>query len=110
MNKGLASAFVLGAALACSACLRTVLVDETLAAARRASSSAETLQDYEAARELTYAGVGQLEGLYSLRPNNPDGLFLLTKAWVGVGQAFALDDYEAAVERDDELDAEYHRL
>ena len=35
---------------------------------------------------------------------------MLTKAWVGVGQAFALDDYEAALERDDELDAEYHQL
>jgi hypothetical protein len=45
-----------------------------------------------------------------LRPKNEDGLFLLTKAWCGVGQAFVLDDYELALEQDDELDAEYHRL
>jgi len=103
-------ALMLGLALACSSCLRDVMMDETLAAARRASRSAETLHDYEAARQLAYAGVGQLEGFHSLRPSNPDGLYLLTKAWVGVGQAFALDDYEEAVERDDEIDAEYHRL
>jgi hypothetical protein len=106
----LSFALVLGAALASSSCLRDVMMDETLAAARRASRSAETLHDYEAAKNLAYAGVGQLEGFYTLRPSNPDGLYLLTKAWVGVGQAFILDDYEQAVERDDEVDAEYHRL
>jgi len=91
-------------------CLRSIMLDETLAAARRASSSANTLHDYEAARALAYAGVGQLEGMRSLRPNNPDGLLLLTKAWTGVGYAFALDDHERALERGDEVDAEYHLL
>jgi tetratricopeptide (TPR) repeat protein len=103
-------ALLLGSALLGSGCLRDVMVDETLAAARRASASAETLHDFEAARGLAYAGVGQLEGLHSMRPANADGLYLLTKAWVGVGQAFALDDYERALERNDDLDAEYHRL
>jgi hypothetical protein len=93
-----------------SGCFRDVMVDETFAAARRASKQAETLQDFEMARSTTYAGVGQLEGLLWLRPNNETGLFMLTKAWVGVGQAFALDDYEAALERDDEDAAAYHQL
>jgi hypothetical protein len=91
-------------------CFRDVMVDETFAAARRASKQAETLHDFEMARDTTYAGVGQLEGLLWLRPHNETGLFMLTKAWVGVGQAFALDDYEAALERDDEAAAEYHQL
>jgi hypothetical protein len=93
-----------------SGCFRDVMVDETFVAARRASKQAETLQDFEMARSTTYAGVGQLEGLLWLRPNNETGLFMLTKAWVGVGQAFALDDYEAALEKDDEAEAEYHQL
>jgi len=93
-----------------SGCLQNVVVDETFAAARRASKQAETLQDFEIARQMTYAGVGQLEGLHWMRPSNPTGLFMLTKAWCGVGQAFVLDDYEQALERDDELDAEYHLL
>ena len=91
-------------------CLRNVVVDETFAAARRASKQAETLQDFETARTTTYAGVGQLEGLLWLRPHNETGLFMLTKAWVGLGQAFVLDDYEVALERDDESEAEYHQL
>jgi hypothetical protein len=91
-------------------CFRDVMVDETFAAARRASKQAETLHDFEMARSTTYAGVGQLEGLLWLRPHNETGLFMLTKAWVGVGQAFALDDYEAALEKDDEREAEYHQL
>ena len=91
-------------------CLRNVMVDETFAAAKRASKQAETLQDFEVARQMTYAGVGQLEGLFWLRPDNETGLFMLTRAWCGVGQAFALDDYEQALERDDELEAEYHQL
>src|SRR5262245_22282960 len=86
------------------------MVDETFKAARKAAASAETLQDFEAGRQATFAGVGQLEGLGWMRPENTDGLFLLMKAWCGVGQAFALDDYELALEKDDELEAEYHRL
>lgn len=90
--------------------MRDVLVDQTLKGARQASASAETIQDFEAARNVAYSGIGTLEGLYSLRNTNPDGLFLLTKAWCGVGQGFIMDDYEAALEREDEIQWKYHQL
>ena len=97
-------------ALLGSGCVQNVMLDGALGGAREASSSANTFHDYEQAREMAYAGVGQLEGMRSLRPDNPDGLFLLTQAWVGVGYAFAQDDQEAAIIRGDDVDAEYHRM
>jgi hypothetical protein len=87
-----------------------MVADTSFSVARAASVGIETVHDFEAAEKMAYSGLAQLESLHVLSPDNVDGLYLLVRAWTGVGQAFILDDYEAALERHDERMAEYHRL
>src|ERR1041385_2399614 len=87
-----------------------MVADTSFSVARAASAGVETIQDYEAGEQMAYSGLAQLESLHVLAPQNVDGLYLLVRAWTGVGQGFILDDYERAVERRDEDAAAYHRL
>jgi TRAP transporter T-component len=94
-----------------SGCISNKMVaDTSFSVARAASIGVETVQDFEAAEKMAFSGLAQLESLHVLAPDNTDGLYLLIRAWTGVGQAFILDDYERAVERHDDGDADYHRL
>lgn len=94
-----------------TACISDKMVaDTSFSAARRASRGIETLHDFEAAEKMSYSGLAQLESLHVLSPDNTDGLFLLVKAWTGVGQAFIEDEYEEALVRGDDETAEYHRM
>ena len=47
--------------------------------------------------------------MHALAPDNADALFLLTKGWTGAGFAFIEDDYEQAVDAENESLSEYHR-
>lgn len=87
-----------------------MVADTSFSVARDASIGVETVHDFEAAEKMAFSGLAQLESLHVLAPENVDGLYLLVRAWTGVGQAFILDDYEEALERRDERTAEYHRL
>jgi hypothetical protein len=87
-----------------------MVADTSFSVARSASSGIETVHDFEAAERMAYSGLSQLESLHVLSPQNEDGLYLLVRAWTGVGQAFILDDYEEAVEHHDDRMADYHRL
>jgi tetratricopeptide (TPR) repeat protein len=87
-----------------------MVADTSFSVAREASVGVETVHDYEAAEKMAYAGLAQLESLHVLSPENADGLYLLVRAWTGVGQGFILDEYERALERDDERAAQYQLL
>lgn len=112
MRTPSAAEFVLTALLPfVPGCISNKMVaDTSFSVARAASVGVETVHDFEAAEKMAYSGLAQLESLHVLSPENEDGLYLLVRAWTGVGQAFILDDYEQAVERHDDRMAEYHLL
>src|SRR5262249_31056141 len=110
MGKAPGMALVVAAiALAAPGCIKSALVNGQIKGTRDGSSSIDTLSDYEVARSIAYSGLGQFEGMHVLAPNNEDALFLLTKGWTATGFAFIEDDYEVAVDADDEPRAEYQR-
>jgi hypothetical protein len=90
-------------------CIRQAMLDGELQAARDASGALDTIDDYELARSAATGSLAQLEGMHLLAPDNPNGLFLLTKAWAGIGYAFIEDEMEAAEDKGDEALADYHR-
>jgi hypothetical protein len=94
--------------LTAAGCLKKVLVDGQVKGTRQASRRINTFHDFEIARSVAEAGMGQLEGMHELAPENADGLFLLTRGWAGVSSGFTEDDYEDAVARRDDVLSEYH--
>jgi hypothetical protein len=92
-----------------TACLKQILTDGQIAGTRKGSEGAQTLHDFEIARAMAYAGLGQFEGMHYLSRDNEDALYLLTRSWAGIGYGFVEDDYEIAYEKDDEVMSEYHK-
>lgn len=90
-------------------CIKKALLDGQIKGTRDGSAAVNTLHDYETARAVAQAGVGQLEGMHFLAPENTDALFLLTRSWSGLSFGFIEDDYEIAYEAGDELAAAYHQ-
>ncbi len=99
-----------GPALASSGCLKKALLDGQIKGTRTGSNAVNTLHDFEVAQAVARAGLGQLEGFHYLAPDNVDAVFLLTRGWAGATFGFTEDEYEIAVEKGDDLLAEYHRL
>jgi hypothetical protein len=87
-----------------------MVADTSFTVARAASSGVETVQDFDAGEKMAYSGLAQLESLHVLSPQNVDGLYLLVRAWAGVGQGFIMDEYEEALERNDQSKADYELL
>lgn len=87
-----------------------MVADTSFSVARASAAGVETVHDYEAAEKMAYGGLAQLESLHVLSPENVDGLYLLVRAWTGVGQGFIMDDYERAVEKGDDGGADYALL
>ncbi len=85
------------------------MLDGELQAARDASGALDAIDDYDLAREAASGSLAQLEGMHLLAPDNPNGLFLLAKAWAGIGYAFIEDDMEAAEDRGDDALADRQR-
>lgn len=96
-------------ALGSTGCVKKMILDSQIHATRIGAGAADTIGDYEVARGAASAGVMQFEGMHRLAPDNKDALFMLTRGWAGWGYAFAQDDYEVALLRDDEPTAEYHK-
>lgn len=96
-------------ALGNAGCVKKMMLDSQIRATRLGSGAADTIGDFEVARGAASAGVLQFEGMHRLAPDNEDALFMLTRAWTGWGYAFAQDDYEVALLREDEPAAEYHK-
>jgi hypothetical protein len=103
----LASLLLLG--IAPTGCLSAVIADGEISATRDASGVFNQIADYDLARSAASAGLVQFEGMHKLRPNNTDALFLLTQAWMGYGYGFPQEDYQDAVDRNDEEGAAYQK-
>src|SRR5262249_17756323 len=90
-------------------CIRKVLIDGQVSGTRRGADAVNTLHDFEVARAVARAGMGQLEGMYKLAPYNEDALLMLTRGWAGTTFAFTEDEYEEAQEGKDDAVTAYHR-
>ncbi len=89
---------------------KRALLDGTVKSTRAGSEAVNSLHDYDTAKNLAYAGLGQLEGFHHLAPDNTNALAMLTKSWGGTAFAFIQDDEEEALDRGDEEGARYHAL
>src|SRR6185295_12358153 len=105
---GHVAAILLATPIACG-CIKSTLLNGQIKGTRDGSIAIDTLSDFEIARSIAYAGLGQFEGMHELAPDNEDALFLLTKGWTATSFAFIEDDYEAAVDADDDARADYHK-
>ena len=83
-------------------CLDRIILDGTLQSTRQAARTFDTLSDLEVAKEGAGSSLVQLEGMWTLAPDNEDALFLLTQSWTGYASAFIEDAWEQAVDREDD--------
>lgn len=97
-----------GIAFGSTGCLKSILLKGQIQGTRQASAALNTLQDYGVAKTAGMAGLGQLEGMHWLAPDNGDALFMLTRGWAGISYGFLEDEYEQAYEAGDETQAEYN--
>lgn len=102
-------ALVLLLSLATSGCIRKSLIGGQIAGTRRAANAVDTLQDFEVAMATGRTGLGTLEALYKLMPNDENDLYLLAKAWSGATTAFTEDELEMAEEAKNDVLVAYHR-
>jgi hypothetical protein len=110
MRSNLLSALSLAVLLVGSTgCVKKMLTDGQIEATRQASSSFDTIGDYELAKSAAQAGLVQFEGMHQLAPDNNDALFMLTKGWTGYGFGFIEDELEAAQDRGDDDLVDYQR-
>ena len=110
MGTARVSLVIIGAlAAVTSGCIKSMLVSGQIKGTRDGAVAVDTLSDFEVARAVAYAGLGQFEGMHEIAPTNEDALFLLTKGWTATSFGFIEDDYEIAADADDETRAEYHR-
>jgi hypothetical protein len=87
---------------------RPMIFHDTLQWTSQGSEHFNTIHDYHVARDSAYAGIGQLEGLYRLVPDDENALFMLTRGWTSVAFGFIDDDREIAMEAKDDTLVEYH--
>jgi hypothetical protein len=110
MGKARASfGVVVAVAIAMFGCIKSMLLEGQIKGTRQGSTAIDTLGDFEVARSIAFSGLGQFEGMHELAPANEDALFLLTKGWTASAFAFIEDDYEIAVDAEDDARAEYQR-
>lgn len=110
LARGLGVLCLAGLGLTSTGCLKALLLKGQIKGTRDGSAAVNTLHDWEIARGVATAGIGQLEGMHKLAPDNTDALFMLTRGWAGVSFGFTEDDYEEAYEKGDDVMAEYHLL
>jgi hypothetical protein len=109
LARGMVAALLAaGLSMTTTGCLKKVLLDGQIKGTLQGSTAVNTLHDYEVARAIAFAGLGQIEGMHYLAPDNPNGLFMLTRSWAGVAFGFIEDEYEQAYEKGDDVMAEYH--
>lgn len=107
LAKAAVAALLVG--LGTTGCIKTAILNGQIRGTRDGSVAVDTIGDYEVARGVAFAGLGQMEGMRKLAPENEDALYMLTKAWAGAGFAFIEDDYEIAEDAEDEAMMKYHR-
>jgi len=77
-----------------SGCLKQLILNGQISGTRTASAAVNTIQDYEIAEKVAMAGLGQIEGMRYLAPDNEDALFMLTRSWTSVALGFIEDTME----------------
>jgi hypothetical protein len=87
---------------------RPMIFTDTLQWTKEGSDHFNTVHDFHVARDSAYSGIGTLEGLYTLVPEDENALLMLTRGWTSVAFGFIDDEREAAMEGKDETLAEYH--
>jgi tetratricopeptide (TPR) repeat protein len=83
-------------ALGSAGCIKQMILEGQIEATRKASAAVDTLSDYEVARGVAFAGLGQFEGMHYLAPENDNALFMLLKGWAGATFGFIEDEMEQA--------------
>lgn len=83
-------------------CLDRIILDGTVKSTRDAAGAFDTLTDLEVARIGAASSLVQLEGMQRLAPDNEDALYLLTQSWAGYAGAFIEDEWEQAIDREDD--------
>jgi hypothetical protein len=106
-RRALGACFALGLSGASTGCVTQAIADAGIDTTYQASRSVNTLQDFEIARSVIEANIGQVEGFHSLSPGNLKGLLLLTKGWTAIGLAFLEDAYEEAYQAGNDAVTEY---
>jgi hypothetical protein len=107
--RGIAAAVLAaGISLSTTGCLKKVLLDGQIKGTLQGSAAVNTIHDYEVAKGIAFAGLGQMEGFHYLAPDSANALFLLTRSWSGVAFGFIEDEFEIAYEKGDDVMAEYH--
>ena len=101
-NRAPMRALLLLVVLCATGCLDRIILDGTLQSTRAAARTFDTLSDLEVAKEGAGSSLVQIEGMWTLAPDNEDGLFLLTQSWTGYASAFIEDSWEQAVDREDD--------
>jgi hypothetical protein len=93
-----AAALALAGALSAGStgCIKTMLLEGQIESTRQASTAIDTLQDYDVANAVAFAGLAQFEGMHYLAPDNADALFMLTKGWAASTFGFIEDPMEQA--------------
>ncbi len=105
-----AAALFVALSVGSTGCIKKMLLDGQIKGTRQGSSAVDTLQDYEVANAVAFAGLGQIEGMHKLAPDNTDALFMLTKSWAGASFAFIEDQYEQYYEKGDDVMSQYELL
>ena len=92
-------------------CLKQLILEGQIASTRKASAAVNTIGDYEVAEKIAMAGLGQMEGMRYLAPDNEDALFMLTRSWSSVSLGFMEDAMERAEDAEGSIspDFDYHR-
>ncbi len=108
-RAGLAATFVLFALQ--TGCLKQLILEGQIASTRKASAAVNTIGDWEVAEKIAMAGLGQMEGMRYLAPDNEDALFMLTRSWSSVALGFMEDAMERAEDAEGSVspDFDYHR-
>jgi len=98
MIKATASTLGLTAllALGSTGCIKELLLNGQIEGTRTGSAAVDTLSDYEIAQSIAFSGLGQIEGMHYLAPENEDALFMLTRSWTAATFAFIEDQMEQA--------------
>lgn len=92
-------------------CLKQLILEGQISSTRKASAAVNTIGDYEVAEKIAMAGLGQMEGMRYLAPENEDALFMLTRSWSSVALGFMEDAMERAEDAEGSVspDFDYHR-
>jgi hypothetical protein len=109
LGSGLALAFVIGASLGSTGCIKKTLAKGQIKSTREGSAAFQYTADYETARIAASAGLAQFEGMHMLVPDDDNAYFLLIRGWASLAFAFVEDDLEQAILAGDDEMITYHR-